>query len=344
MFTRDGREIAALWNYGSRSDLSADLSRFDVMDLFGNPVKPGVLQLTAAPYYLQPKNGAKNFGTQLKNLEIKMEQIIQALPDARLLTDENGKSVLRVSLFNTGTRDAECRLGLSGRLLGTGICSVKVAAGKSVTLDIPCEVMSKDGDAVLGLFFEGKLHKVPLRITENPSAKAGSVRNFASPDKKISGSFKIERKEKAVEITVRVKDSTDSGAEANKRALWEQDCVELFFDRTPGENSYENPGYYTDNVFRLFILPRFKENNIHFMNQPIRIDPVNLPCKVETDAEGYTVKVTVPDSLLPADKEFGFEVKVDDAETAGGKTVREAFWSNGKEPHQNRLAFGIIRK
>lgn len=344
VFTRDGREIAALWNYGSRSDLSADLSRFDVMDLFGNPVKPGVLQLTAAPYYLQPKNGAKSFGTQLKNLEIKMEQIIQALPDARLLTDENGKSVLRVSLFNTGTRDAECRLGLSGRLLGTGICSLKVAAGKSVTLDIPCEVMSKDGDAVLGLFFEGKLHKVPLRITENPSAKAGSVRNFASPDKKISGSFKIERKEKAVEITVRVKDSTDSGAEANKRALWEQDCVELFFDRTPGENSYENPGYYTDNVFRLFILPRCKENNIHFMNQPIRIDPVNLPCKVETDAEGYTVKVTVPDSLLPADKEFGFEVKVDDAETAGGKTVREAFWSNGKEPHQNRLAFGIIRK
>ena len=80
------------------------------------------------------------------------------------------------------------------------------------------------------------------------------------------------------------------------------------------------------------------------MNQPIRIDPVNLPCKVETDAEGYTVKMTVPDSLLPADKEFGFEVKVDDAETAGGKTVREAFWSNGKEPHQNRLAFGIIRK
>ena len=54
--------------------------------------------------------------------------------------------------------------------------------------------------------------------------------------------------------------------------------------------------------------------------------------------------MTVPDSLLPADKEFGFEVKVDDAETAGGKTVREAFWSNGKEPHQNRLAFGIIRK
>lgn len=345
VFTRDGREIAALWNYGSRRDLSADLSAFEVMDIFGNPTESGIHQLTAAPYYLLPKNGARSFGDQLKKLEIRMKQSVQVLPVARLLTDKDGKSVLRVSLFNTGTRDVECRVGLSGRLIGIKVCRVTIASGKSATLDIPCEVKSANGKTVLGLFSDGKLFRIPLAVTENPFAKAGSVQTFSSPDKKLSGSFKVERKNKAVEITIRVKDPTDSGSIPGRCAFWEQDCVELFFDRASRQNSFENPGYYTADVFRLFILPRFKKNNVHFMNHPVRTDSSNLPCKIETTADGYTVKISVPDSLLPADgREFGFEIKVDDAETISGKTVREAFWSNGNQPHQNRLAFGIIKE
>lgn len=344
VFTRDGSEIAALWNYGSRRDLSADLSAFEVMDLFGNPVEAGVLPLTAAQYYIRPKNGATTFGDRLKKLDIRMEQIIQALPEARLLRSRDGKAALRVSLFNTGSREVECRLGLSGRLAGMEISTVKVAAGKSVTLDLPCTVKAGDGETVLGLFVDGKLLRVPLKVTEIPAAEAGEVQQFASADKKVSGSFSVARRDNGVEFTIRVNDATDSGAEPNRRAFWEQDCVELFFDRLPGENTYENPGYYTKDVFRLFIMPRHKGNNVHFMDHPIRTTPMDLPCKVENDADGYSIVITVPESLLPADgREFGFELKVDDAESASGKTVREAFWSNGSEPHMNRLEFGLIK-
>ena len=71
---------------------------------------------------------------------------------------------------------------------------------------------------------------------------------------------------------------------------------------------------------------------------------MDLPCVVNSDAGGYTVRLTLPATLLLADrKEFGFEIKVDDAESAGGKTVREAGWVNGETPFRNRLAFGIVQ-
>ena len=345
VFTRDGREIAALWNYASRRDLSADLSAFDVMDLFGNPVPATApLHLSAAPYYLRPKEGRKSFGNQLKNLEIQMEQLIQVQRAARLITEQAGKSHLRVTLFNTGNRAVKCSAGLGGRLIcPDGIRSFTIDAGKSLTFDLPCEVKSAAGEAYLGLIADGRSSRVPLEVTENPAAKAGSEQSFRSKDGKLEAAFQLERKGKSVELVVRVKDATSSGAEANGRALWDQDCIELFFDRNPAHSALEHPEKYTGEVFRLFLLPRWKANRTHFMNHPVKTAAIDLPCSVETTPAGYTVKLSIPESLLPAgNRELGFEIKVDDAESATGKPVREAYWANGKQPFRNRLAFGII--
>lgn len=347
VFTRDGREIAAIWNYGSRRDLSADLSLFEVMDLFGNPVPEAkALQLSAAPYYLRPKNGGKSFGSQLKKLEIRMDQLIQVQRAARLITDQTGRSILRVTLFNTGNREVKCSAGLGGRLVcPEGVRSFSVAAGKSITLELPCEVRSREGETFLGLVADGRSSRIALDVTENPAAKAGSEQKFRSKDGKLAASFRIERKARTVELVIHVTDATSSGDAANGRALWDQDCVELFFDRTPGHSALEHPGKYTGEVFRLFLLPRWKTNRVHFMDHPVRTTPIDLPCSVETTAEGYTVRLTLPDTLLPAgDREFGFEIKVDDAESSAGKPVREAYWAAGKEPFRNRLAFGIIQE
>ncbi|UKI30804.1 MAG: hypothetical protein L6W00_23425 [Lentisphaeria bacterium] len=231
VFTRDGREIAALWNYASRRDLSADLSAFEVMDLFGNPIPEAkALHLSAAPYYLRPKNGEKSFGTLLKKLEIRMDQLIQVQRAARLITDQSGRSILRVTLFNTGNREVKCSASLGGRLVcPEGIRSFSIAAGKSFTLDLPCNVKGAAGEAFLGLVADGKSRRIPLEVTENPAAGAGSEQSFRSKDGKLDASFRIERKARKVELVIRVRDTTDSGAASNGRALWEQDCVELFF-------------------------------------------------------------------------------------------------------------------
>lgn len=346
VFTRDGREIAALWNYASRRDLSVDLSAFDVMDLFGNPIAEAkALHLSAAPYYLRPKNGEKSFGTLLKNLEIRMDQLIQVQRAARLITDQSGRSILRVTLFNTGNREVKCSAGLGGRLIcPDGTSAFTIDAGKSFTLDLPCKVKSAAGEAYLGLIADGRSSRIPLEVTENPAAPAGTEQSFRSRDSKLEASFRLERKGKVIELVVHVKDATDSGAEANDRALWDQDCVELFFDRNPAHSALEHPEKYTGEVFRLFLLPRWKANRTHFMNHPVKTTAIALPCSVETTQEGYTVKLSIPESLLPAKgKELGFEIKVDDAENASGKPVREACWANGKQPFRNRLAFGIIQ-
>ena len=345
VFRRDGKEIAAVWNYGSRRDLSADFSPFEVMDLFGNPIPSGVLPLTPAPYYLRPKNNASGFGDLLKNLTVRMEQIVQVQPAARLIPQKDGSSVLRITLYNTGNRNAECRAGLSGRLFcPQGIHAFTIPAGQSVTLNLPCQVRTPGGEAFLGLFANGKTFRIPLSITENPLLNIGETAKFQSKDGKLSGTFRFERKGKELELTVLVKDSTDSGTEMNGRAPWDQDCVELFFDRRSDTSALEHPEKYTQDVFRLFLLPRLKKANVHFMNHPVRTTVSDLPCQVRHTADGYLVKLTIPKRLLPADqREFGFEIKVDDAETLSGKPVREASWANGDRPFRNRLAFGIIQ-
>ena len=345
VFQRDGKEIAAVWNYASRRDLSADFSPFEVMDLFGNPISSGVLPLTPAPYYLRPKHNAPGFGDLLKNLAVRMEQIVQVQPAARLIPQKDGASVLRVTLYNTGNRNAECRAGLSGRLFcPQGVQAFTIPAGQSVTLNLPCRIRTPGGEAFLGLFADGKTFRIPLTITENPLLNTGETAEFQSKDGKLSGTFRFERKGKELELTVCVKDPTDSGTEMNGRAPWEQDCVELFFDRRSDTSALEHPEKYTQDVFRLFLLPRLKKANVHFMDHPVKTTVSDLPCQVQHTADGYILKLTIPERLLPANQqEFGFEIKVDDAETLSGKPVREASWANGDRPFRNRLAFGIIQ-
>ena len=40
-FRKNGKPVAAVWNYGKRDGISIDLSGFEVFDLFGNPLKSG---------------------------------------------------------------------------------------------------------------------------------------------------------------------------------------------------------------------------------------------------------------------------------------------------------------
>lgn len=345
VFRRDGREIAAVWNYGSRRDLSADFSPFHVMDLFGNPISSGVLPLTPAPYYLLPKDDTAGFESSLKNLAIRMEQIVQVQTAARLIRGKDETAILRVTLYNTGNRHATCHAGLAGRLFcPAGVYAFAIPAGQSVTLNLPCKIRNSGKEAFLGLCADGKTFRIPLTVTENPVLKTEETEEFRSKDGKLSGSFRFERKGQELELTVRVKDSTDSGAEMNGRAPWDQDCVELFFDRHPDTSALNHPEKYTQDVFRLFLMPRLKKANVHSMDHPVKTTESSLPCRIKNTAEGYTVKLTIPKRLLPADcREFGFEIKVDDAENSSGKTVREASWTNGKHPFCNRLVFGIIQ-
>ncbi len=339
IYTRDRREIAAIWNYGSRRDLSADFSGFAVMDMFGNPLQSGEHRLTAAPFYLQPKDGARSFGDTLKKLSIKMERNLIASPAARLVEDKNGNTDLFVTIHNTGNRAIEGKAGLGGRFKASdGIQDFRIEANKAAVLRF--RVKEKDAKAknILRLFADGKLVQFPLETTAVPAAEAGTGLSV-SHEGSTPFTFKIWRTEKETRVTVGVKDSTDS-AEPGGRPLWEQDCVELFFDRAPFTTALEHPAEYTPEVFRLFVLPRQKK--IHYMGHDGKISVLDLPLEIKTEESGYSLALSIPETLLPLNSgAIGFEIKIDDAEPSG-KTLRESCWANGPAPFRNRLVFGII--
>ena len=339
IYTRDGREIAAIWNYGSRRDLSADLSGFAVMDMFGNPLQSGEHRLTAAPFYLQPKDGARSFGDTLKKLSIKMERNLIASPAARLVEDKNGNTDLFVTIHNTGNRAIEGKAGLGGRFKAPdGIQDFRIEANKAAVLRFRVKVKDAKAKNILRLFADGKLVQFPLETTAVPAAEAGTELSVSHGDS-TPFTFKIERTEKETRVTVGVRDSTDSGA-PGERPVWEQDCVELFFDRAPFTSALEHPDKHTKNVFRLFVLPRQKK--IHYMNHDGKISIIDLPLEIKTEESGYSLALSIPENLLPLNSgAIGFEIKIDDAEPSG-KTLRESYWANGPAPFRNRLAFGII--
>lgn len=339
IYTRDGREIAAIWNYGSRRDLSADLSGFDVMDMFGNPVQSGEHRLTAAPFYLQPKDGARSFGDTLKKLSIKMERNLIASPAARLVEDKNGNTDLFVTIHNTGNRAIEGKAGLGGRFKAPdGIQDFRIEANKAAVLRFRVKVKDAKAKNILRLFADGKLVQFPLETTAVPAAEAGTELSV-SREGSTPFTFKIGRTEKETRVTVGVRDSTDSGAPGG-RPVWEQDCVELFFDRAPFTSALEHPEKHTKNVFRLFVLPRQKK--IHYMNHDGKISIIDLPLEIKTEKSGYSLALSIPENLLPLNSgAIGFEIKIDDAGPSG-KALREAYWANGPAPFRNRLAFGII--
>lgn len=339
IYTRDGREIAAIWNYGSRRDLSADFSGFAVMDMFGNPLQSGEHRLTAAPFYLQPKDGARSFGDTLKKLNIKMERNLIASPAARLVEDKNGNTDLFVTIHNTGNRAIEGKAGLGGRFKAPdGIQDFRIEANKAAVLRFRVKVKDAKAKNILRLFADGKLVRFPLETTAVPAAEAGTELSV-SREGSTPFTFKIGRTEKETRVTVGVRDSTDSGAPGG-RPVWEQDCVELFFDRAPFTSALEHPEKHTKNVFRLFVLPRQKK--IHYMNHDGKISIIDLPLEIKTEESGYSLALSIPETLLPLNSgAIGFEIKIDDAEPSG-KTLRESCWANGSAPFRNRLAFGII--
>ena len=64
---RDGRLIAALWNFRYRKGLRMDLRGLEVLDMFGNPLKAGILPVGVEPFYLL--QGAMSRGEFLRKLE-----------------------------------------------------------------------------------------------------------------------------------------------------------------------------------------------------------------------------------------------------------------------------------
>lgn len=321
-FQKDGKPVAAAWNYTQTNGLYGDLSRFEVYDLFGNPEKPGKKLFGDAPYYLKPGElSEKEFLTALQNLHFELAMPVSATPFARKVKDR-----LFATLHNSSSATQHGEIGVNGALIAKGIVSFTLAPHSISVVEIPLKKAEfGKGKVNLVIFGNGTNQFIPIEVVENRS----TGKDFQLEN----GSGTLTFGKDGIQLTLKIKDGTDSGA-IGTRSPWESDCVELFFDLNPLLITDKmHPQLYTPETFRLFILPR---DNMKLTVLGTAIKAENCVARGKTASDGYELTVDIP---VECGRFLGFDIKIDDFE--GTHKVSETSFSGGKEMYKKRCNFAV---
>ena len=296
--------------------------------------------MTDAPVYL--KQGALSepeFLKKLDSISAILEQTLSISTQARLI-ERNGKTVLLLGLRSCGMKDESGYVGVAGK----GIAALEPVAftlkrREYAALEVPVKVSGKVAEAEVRVISNGKIWKFPVGLHACRSVQYDGAFRFRSADGVLSASAELSQKPGKSLLKVRVNDTTDSG-EPGKRAMWEQDCVELFIDAAPRVLPGEHADAYQPSTFRLFIMPRFeKGKQLVFWGDRSFISPDSIGCHVTADSSGYEILLELPEKAFG--KESGLEIKINDAPGTSGN-VRSFSLFEAPDVQKNRLMFTIV--
>ena len=332
VFRKDGKLIAAVWNYQRKQGIKLDASRFSVLDLFGNPVKAEVKTLDANPFYLQQgKMFDAEFLKACSALNPFLESPVQPSDSARLI---DGHAVF--GLHNESNEKASCTVGFQGGgFTALHSRTIILNPGESCSVELPLRAEKAAAGTPTVILLDSAMHSFPVRLTNALTKTNGETWRIASKDGKLSATLRLQVKDKRFLLTAEVKDPTDAGVSGTRKP-WETDSVELFADTAPLAVPARFGERYTPQTFRVFLTPRDAQP---FTLWSENLKPSDFKWKITPSADGYTAELEGPANDLP----FGFAVKINDAENGKGKAVRSAAWA-GSETHKNRFGFGVIRK
>ena len=321
VFRREGKLQAAVWNYQKKKGVHADLSAFQVLDLFGNPESAGEQQLGNAPFYLFPGTlPEKEFLAKLENLPLRLERPVGAGQIARLA----GTTLLVMLHNDSGTEQSGIAGITGGGLTAKRMMKFSVPPRRSLSLEIPVkEVKSNGKQTELMLYINGVLTRIPQKIVKN------KIIGKTFEMERAKGEIRLEKN--SIVLSMNVQDRTDSGP-AGSRSPWETDCVELFFDTEPQNLSPRHAQAYTEQTFRLFVTPRDKRK-LHALGA---VKPETCRLQTSLKKDGYSFTLTIP---VNAVKYLGFDVKIDDSD---GKIVKEFTLGSGEKLFQNRCSFSLF--
>jgi hypothetical protein len=351
VYEKDGRPLAAFWNYGDTKELKLKLeaksSDLQLFDLFGNEIsfpEDGIIKFGPAPFYLTTKAKAwfnllssemstTNFDAMLKNGQVEAELPVAVGTGARFVP-QNGGWALVVPFRNCTGRDLPGKIGVRGEgLVGAESVSFTVPANGELAIAVPVKLKTETPGPVSAKFaLDGKIWTLPLKIKP-----PGKLLRPGDSARLGSSSMNVSCNDKTLKISFAVNDTSPSGYVAG-REPWEQDCIELFIDANPEFNQVKYPETYTDKVARLFVMPYAPEGQ-RMVLKPGGLDLSGVTVATATQAGGYTAEVEIPLAALGGTG-IGFEAQIDDADTV--KRQSSANWNSNGDAYKNRLSFGFI--
>lgn len=324
-FRKDGKLIAAIWQYQKKKGVYANLAGLQVLDLFGNPEAADEKPLTEAPFFLLP--GAlsdDDFLARLERLPLRLDQPIFLGELARLVGDS-----LLVTLHNESDQPQQGNVGASGAgLAARRKLPFSIPPKSSLNLEIPVMDIPDDGrplELFLHLTRTRALFRTPVKLVRNRLLG----RSFTMDN--ATGTIDIG--DGSITVTLNVRDASDAGPNGTRNP-WETDCAEFFFDLNPSLIPQLHAQAYTPQTFRLLVTPRDPKARLHAIG-PVK--PEDCRLDVSTTADGYTLTLTVP---ARAGDLLGFDLKLDDAD---GAAIRETTLGTGTELFKNRCSFSVVR-
>ena len=338
---RDGSPIGAVWRFGRGNGIFADLGRFTVLDMFGNPVpetETRKLEITGFPFYLLPKT--EDFVTAFAALELMLETPVVSAPLVRI-----AGGTLYARLSNDSPEEITGYAGFTGGgYSADGVTAWRLPPHSVRTLAMPVYRSSEfDGKAAqLRLHYRHRNFLFPVSAAPVRELPVDRDIAFASGDGKVQATMRVFRTPEGVNVRLRVRDLTDGGGQG-ARNMWDCDSVELFLDSAPAEFNAKHPKTYDSRVSRLFFLPREKgEKQFAIWSTSLR--PEELKYQVKPVPSGYELSLTLPEEqLLDSNQRFGFDCKVNDAENDREKAVRSARLGTHSTPFNDRTAFEMVR-
>jgi len=356
-YERQGKPLAAFWNYGEMKGLKLKLPLNDsdaqLYDMFGNKTSFSALAggLGGAPFYIEAKaNDKSGFLEALKSAQLEAARPVE-IGSARVIPTEGGGWKALVAVRNTSGKDIQGVLGVNGKgVIGLGSVDISLAAGQEKAFAVPVKLeVQGPSEIIAKLYVNGKLWDFPSKLSAQPKAypaEQSKDPSSAMPVKIGNASFSASYDKTRLRLRFTVKDPLPSGP-PNGRQPWEQDCIEIFIDAAPELLPVKHPSAYTDKVVRLFIMPRAKEGEriVAWPGGFEKLGPENLSLTTDESPDGYSASLEIPLEALNISeplkgKLIGFEVSVDYADSVARRSSES--WSSDGKACKDRLLFGFI--
>jgi cellulose/xylan binding protein with CBM9 domain/carbohydrate binding protein with CBM4/9 domain/glycosyl hydrolase family 39 (putative alpha-L-iduronidase) len=378
-FSKGDKNIVFCWNFGKKRkvyDIACTPEGIDVLDIMGNPIprelsKKGFkITFSKRPFYMiMSKEKYKVLKNALEKLEFDRSYSIDFI---RLINGIDGKVCVGLQISNKFNKELEFNVELTnisdGWKLDPDAISRKVQPrgkelflfpvskiGNSENLNLQFTVMEVDGGKIkfvskkniklLVAKLAGAVNQMTAHLEKPEQVKIKTVKNAWSGKNDSSADVNANWDKRNLYLVINVKDN--KLAPAKDDALYNGDCVELFFDIDIASNMDR----FTAEDYQFTFAPNKKFIPMR-SGGGLTFDANSVKFKTSKSKDGYKLDIEIPwsslknangESFVPEKgKVIGFEIAVDDNDGKFKTRKSQIVWSGKGKAHADTRNYGTI--